>query len=341
MKKINHICILIIFLLGIGMLAGCSSNETASKEQNNTVKIGWQPSMEIPFYIAQKEELFEKNNIKPEYTKFTAGPPMFAALSNGSVDVTYMGTPPSVIAMAENLPVSIIAVEVDASNGEGLVVNPKSGIKSLKDLKGKKISVLRGSSSEYAMLEGLKQAGLTPDDLTIIDLDVTTIMPAYEKGDVDGVWVWDPWASKLISAGGELIARNSDVGVGSAGVWVARNEWIEKNPEDVKAFLKGLVAANKIMHEDKDLSVSILQEALSLEKQDAESVLTNSYYPTTQDLKDPNYQFSMNSDAIKQNEGLAKVLNHLTEFLIEKDKISQKPNVEEHINGSFVEELQN
>ncbi|MBU8878604.1 NrtA/SsuA/CpmA family ABC transporter substrate-binding protein [Bacillus sp. FJAT-29790] len=345
MKKYRFISIWIILLLGFGSLVGCTSNETvSSKEENNqnhTVKIGWQPSVEVPFYVAQKEKLFEKNSLQPEYTKFTAGPPMFAAFNSGSIDVAYMGNPPAVIAMAENLPVSIIGVEVESSGGEALVVNANSGINKLEDIKGKRISVLRGSSAEYAMMHGLKQVGLKPDELTILDLDITTIIPAFMKGDVDGVWVWDPWASKLVTAGGKVVVRDKEIGIGACGVWMAHNDWIEKNPEAVQAFLKGLSDANEIIHNDKEKSVKILQEALALEKQEAESVITNSAFPTLQKMWETDYQFSMNPQAINQNEGLAKVLNKLAEFLKERDKISQLPNVNQHINGSFVEKLQN
>ncbi|MFJ7685814.1 aliphatic sulfonate ABC transporter substrate-binding protein [Peribacillus butanolivorans] len=335
----------IILLLVLGLLAGCGSNEEASSNEksdgSHAVKIGWQPSVETQFYIAQNEKLFEKNSIRPAYTKFTAGPPMFAAFNSGSIDVAYMGNPPAIIAMAENLPVSVIAVEVDSSNGEGLVVNEKSGINKLEDIKGKKISVLRGSSAEYAMMQALKKVGLTEKDLTIINLDITTIIPAFEKGDVDGVWVWDPWVSKLVTAGGKVIVRDADVGVGASGVWMARNEWVEKNPEAVEAFLKSLADANKIIGEDKEKSEKALQGALALEKQEAESVLSNSEYPTYKELWDPSYKLSMNPEALKKNEGLAKVLNDLADFLDENGKITQKPNIEEHINGSFVEKLQN
>ncbi|GHH99170.1 taurine ABC transporter substrate-binding protein [Neobacillus kokaensis] len=331
-----------IVVLLFGLLAGCGSNEKAASKDNGhqEVKIGWQPSVETQFYVAQNEKLFEKNSINPKYTKFTAGPPMFAAFNSGSIDVAYMGNPPAVIAMAEDLPVSIIGVEVNSSKAEGLVVNEKSGINKLEDLKGKKISVLRGSSAEYAMMEGLKQAGLTEKDLTIIDLDVTTIIPAFEKGDVDGVWVWDPWVSKLETAGGKVIVRDGDIGVGASGVWVARNEWIEKNPKGVEAFLKSLGDANKIIADNKENSEKILQEALALEKQEAASVLSNSEYPTYKELWDPKYTFSMNSETLKQNEGLVKVLNDLAEFLYEKGKISQKPEIAKHIDESFVEKLQ-
>jgi taurine transport system substrate-binding protein len=346
MKNFRRISIWIILVLGLGSLVGCTSSDKASSAeekngQNQVVKIGWQPSVEVPFYVAQKEKLFEKYDIQPEYTKFTAGPPMFAAFNSGSIDVAYMGNPPAVIAMAENLPVSIIGVEVDSSMGEGLVVNANSGIKKLEDLKGKKISVLRGSSAEYGMMQGLKQAGLTPDDLTIIDLDITTIIPAFQKGNVDGVWVWEPWVSKLVTAGGKVIVRDKDVGVAASGVWVAHNDWIEKNPEAVQAFLQGLADANEIIRGDKEKSVKILQEALALEKQEAESILNNTEFPTLEEMWDPNYLFSINPQATKQNEGLTKNLNDLAEFLKEKGKISQHPNIEKHIDSSFVEKLQN
>src|SRR5690625_6905358 len=99
MKRfINYSVLLITMLLVIGILFGCASKDSSESGGKGgvSVKIGWQPSVEAPFYIAERENLFEENGIDPEIMKFTAGPPMFAALDSGSVDVTYMGTPPAV-----------------------------------------------------------------------------------------------------------------------------------------------------------------------------------------------------------------------------------------------------
>lgn len=342
MNIVRRISFLSVVLMGLIVLGGCNSegSSEANTENDYEINIGWQPSVEVPFYTAQEKNLFEENGISPEFLKFTAGPPMFAALNSGDVDVTYMGTPPAVTALAEDLPVSVIAVEVDASNGEGLVVHPDSGIESLDDLKGKKISVLRGSSSEYALMAALTQNGLTEDDLTILSFDVSTIIPAFEKKEVDGVWVWDPWVTKLETAGGVKIVTNKDVGIGAAGVWVARDEWIENNPEAVKAFIKSLGDANGIVEEDSSLAVSSIQKKLEIEEHEAETILNHSIFPTISEMWDKDYQFSLNPEALDKGEGMAQVMGDLAEFLAEKGQIVKVPDIVEGIDGSIVEELQ-
>jgi ABC-type nitrate/sulfonate/bicarbonate transport system substrate-binding protein len=77
--------------------------------------------------------------------KFTAGPPFFSAFQSGSIDVGYMGFQPAVTAIAQGIPIKIIALENDAWGAEGLVVRPDSGIKTLADMRGKTIATKRGS----------------------------------------------------------------------------------------------------------------------------------------------------------------------------------------------------
>lgn len=342
MKKILYLFVLL--LIGITVMAGCnseSSTKTASGKTSNdqAIKIGWQPSMEAQFYVAQDQKLFEENGLKPEYTKFTAGPPMFAAFNSGSIDVAYMGGPPSLIAMSQDLPVSIIAVEVDASNGEGLVVNAQSGIKSIEDLKGKKIAVARGSSAEAAMMTGLEKYGMDSDDVQIIDLDVTTIIPAFQKGDVDGVWVWDPWLSKLETAGGKVITTDAEVGFNMFGVWVARNEWIKENPEAAKAFITSLSDANEIISTDKEKSTKILSAVLELETKEAVGILNKVSYPTVEELLDEEYIFSMNPSTVNEGKGIVTTATMVAEFLKEKGSITEVPDVKKYINPTILEEL--
>jgi aliphatic sulfonates family ABC transporter substrate-binding protein len=344
LKLIKVLYLLLLMLIGISVMAGCnseSSPKTASGKSSNdqAIKIGWQPSMEAQFYVAKDQKLFEENGLKPEYTKFTAGPPMFAAFNSGSIDVAYMGGPPSIIAMSQDLPVSIIAVEVDASNGEGLVVNPQSGIKTIEDLKGKKIAVARGSSAEAAMMTGLEKFGMDANDVKIIDLDVTTIIPAFQKGDVDGVWVWEPWLSKLETAGGKVITTDAEVGFNMFGVWVARNEWIKENPAAVKAFITSLTDANGIISTDKEKSTAILSTALELETKEAEGILNKVSFPTVDQLLDKDYLFSMNPSAIKEGKGIVTTATMVAEFLKEKGSITEVPDVKKYIDPTILEEL--
>ena len=97
----------LVLLLTISVLAACGSSSEkstgAAEEKSNKIVIGWQPSMETQFYLAKDAKIFEENGLEPEYVKFTSGPAMYSALNSGSVDVVYMGGPPAITAMAEEL----------------------------------------------------------------------------------------------------------------------------------------------------------------------------------------------------------------------------------------------
>lgn len=146
--------------------------------------------------------------------------------------------------------------------------------------------------------------------------------------------------TKLETAGGVKIVTNKDVGIGAAGVWVARDEWIENNPEAVKAFIKSLGDANGIVEEDSSLAVSSIQKKLEIEEHEAETILNHSIFPTISEMWDKDYQFSLNPEALDKGEGMAQVMGDLAEFLAEKGQIVKVPDIVEGIDGSIVEELQ-
>ena len=157
------------------------------------IRFGWQPTLNgARYFIAHDEGLFAKNGIEVEQIKFLAGPPFFAAFQSGSIDVGFMGTPPASVGIAQGVPMKIFAVENYAPGSEGLIVTAKSGINSLKDLRGKRIAAQRGTSGEYGLITGLKSVGMTLKDIDYLTLDVTALLPAFTNGNIDGGWYWEP-----------------------------------------------------------------------------------------------------------------------------------------------------
>src|SRR3546814_13735833 len=90
-------------------------------------------------FIARQEKLFEQAGLDVEYFRFNAGPPMFAALRTGGVDIAPMGAPPAVIILSQEPNLRAFLIGSDESHAERLVAQPNSGIAKVADLKGKKI----------------------------------------------------------------------------------------------------------------------------------------------------------------------------------------------------------
>jgi sulfonate transport system substrate-binding protein len=140
------------FILILILLAGCSATEKKTadaKGEKVTVNIGIQQSLG-PLLIAQKkgwyEEAFAKVGAKVKWTEFQSGPPHFEAMASDRLDFGQVGNSPVVAAQAANISFKEISNSNDGLKGNAILVQKNSPIKSLKDLKGKKIAVAKGSS---------------------------------------------------------------------------------------------------------------------------------------------------------------------------------------------------
>jgi aliphatic sulfonates family ABC transporter substrate-binding protein len=294
------------------------------------VRMAWQPGVQLLFFIAKEEKLFEKAGLEPKYFRFNAGPPMFAALRTGDVDFAAMGAPPAVIILTQEPKVRVFFIGADESRAERLVVRAGANIKTLQDLKGKKIGVWRGTSAEFALGHVLDKAGLKTSDVNILDMDVTALLPAFKKREVDAVHVWDPWALRLQKEGGETLVTDADVGVRMPDPWLLRTEFLE-NPEGPKRLLMAIDMATKILKEQPERAAEILATTLNTDVASAKEIIGRIYYPSIKEQFDPNGEFSINPETVKANKGVADALNQIAVFLEKKGKISSPPDMRERI----------
>jgi taurine transport system substrate-binding protein len=334
-RKIYWLLMALLFSL---LLSGCAGNATQSiapTDSSNVmgIKIGWQPSNEAPFYEAKAKGFFESNDLSAEYIKFEAGVPMIAALESGSIDVAFMGMPPAIIGLANNAPVQIFFVDDDGGGAEGLVAHKDSGIASVKDLVGKTVAVARGSSSDYALQVALKKEGLDESQLTILNLDVTTIIPSFEKRQVDAVWVWEPWMGKLLAANGKLIATDLDYGFHSVGVWVARKQWLQESPDAVLRFIHALEEGNASMQKNPTSVITTMSDMMGLTSEQSEALLKESIFPTAEEQFIQGGSLSLHPDDIQAGKGLVSGFVGMAEFLKKNGKIDNMPDLKSGFNS--------
>jgi len=181
-------------------------------------------------------------NVKVAYSRFETGPAAGAALQAGGLDIAMFGAA-SVAMIANGLPVRYIMVGDDPSTSEGLAV--KADITSLKDLVGKKIATPLGTSGEVMLRGAIKTYNLPADRITIVNLDPSAMAAAWERNDIQGVYIWDSWFSRLADMGGRKLLTDGQIVKDSGGkynagwdVYLTRNEFAEKNPDILRAFIR-------------------------------------------------------------------------------------------------------
>ncbi|MBB4292228.1 sulfonate transport system substrate-binding protein [Rhizobium leguminosarum] len=139
------------------------------------------------------EKKLESIGYTVEWTEFPGGPQLLEALNAGAVDFGSTGETPPIFAQAANAPLVYIAHEPPAPRGEAILVPKDSPIKSVAELKGKKVAFNKGSNVHYLLVKALEEAGLTYEDVEPTFLAPADGRAAFEKGAVDAWVIWDPF----------------------------------------------------------------------------------------------------------------------------------------------------
>ncbi|MET0335222.1 MAG: taurine ABC transporter substrate-binding protein, partial [Rhizobacter sp.] len=175
-----------------------------------------------------------------EWRKFESGAEVITAVASGDIQIGYVGSSPLAAAASRELPIETIFIAAEIGSAEALVVRNAAGITKPADLIGKKIAVPFVSTTHYSLLAALKHWKIDPKKVTILNLRPTEITAAWQRGDIDGAYVWDPALGK-IKADGKVLATSTEVakwGAPTFDAWIVRKDFAEKHPEFVAQFVR-------------------------------------------------------------------------------------------------------
>ena len=210
----------------------------ATGAQAVDLRIGWQQIVE-PSRVPQAEGAYEKaTGANITWNQFSGGADVVAAIASGAIDIGYVGSSPLTAAASQELPIETIYVVGNIAEAEALAVK---GVTGPEELAGKKIATPFVSTAHYSLLTALKHWGVDPASLQILNLRPQEIAAAWERGDIDGAYVWDPVLTQIKSTGGTVLADSTDVagwGGPTFDAWIVRKEFAEANSDVVKAFVK-------------------------------------------------------------------------------------------------------
>lgn len=209
------------------------------------VTVAYQTSAE-PAKVAQADNAFAKDSgAKVEWRKFDSGASVVRALASGDVQIGNIGSSPLAVAASQKVPIEVFLLASQLGNSEALVV--KKGISGPQDLIGKRIAVPFISTTHYSLLAALKHWGIKPGQVQILNLQPPAIIAAWQRGDIDGAYVWAPAVNEL-EKDGKVLTDSAQVGKWGAptlDVWVVRKDFARQHPEVVAAFAKSALAAQK------------------------------------------------------------------------------------------------
>ncbi|MDX2702206.1 aliphatic sulfonate ABC transporter substrate-binding protein [Streptomyces sp. PA03-6a] len=234
-----------------------ASSGTSKKLSASTVKIGYFANLTHATPLVGLKEGFFADELGSGTTikesVFNAGPAEIEALNAGSIDIGWIGPSPAVNGWTKSGGKSLKIISGSASGGVKLVVNPDK-IKTLKDVKGKKIATPQlGNTQDVAFLNWIAEQGWKVDatsgkgDVSVVRTDNKVTPDAYKTGSIDGAWVPEPTASKLVAEGAKVLLDERDLWPDKKFVItnvIVSQAFLKDHPDVVEAVLRGSVKTN-------------------------------------------------------------------------------------------------
>jgi sulfonate transport system substrate-binding protein len=243
--------------------APAASTQAAEAKPTVTVKLGYQkfgPPFLLKSRSADLERRLSEQSAKAEWKEFKHGPALLEAINADEVDIGHVGETPPVFAQAGGVPFVYIATDPPAPKAEAIVVRKDSPVKTIADLKGKKIALNRGSNVHFLLVKALEKVNLTLKDVEVVYLAPGDARPAFDSGQVDAWVIWDPFLASAELAGARIIANGEGL-VDNHLFYVARRSFAEKHPELVRLVLEEYQALSTWESQNAEESARISAES--------------------------------------------------------------------------------
>ncbi len=298
------------------------------------VTVAYQTSAE-PAKVAQADNRFAKESgASVDWRKFDSGAGVLRALASGDVQIGNIGSSPLAVAAAQKLPIEAFLLASQLGNSEALVV--KKNITSPKDLIGKRIAVPFISTTHYSLLAALKHWGIKPSQVQLVNLQPPAIIAAWQRGDIDGAYVWAPAVNELEKEG-KVLTDSAEVGSWGSptlDVWVVRKDFAEQHPEIVTAFARSAIDAQQAYLNSPD---SWLKQPDNLSKLSRLSGVPEAQVPG---LVKGNTYLTAQQQVEQLGKPVNKAIVDTAQFLKAQGRVPQADNdYSSYVTSRFVEPL--
>ncbi|UTH73663.1 taurine ABC transporter substrate-binding protein [Chromobacterium sp. IIBBL 290-4] len=206
----------------------------------DAVTVGYQTGID-PTKVPQADGAYEKATGRAiQWRKFDSGADLIAAIASGDVAIGNIGSSPLAAAASRGLPIETFLVADEIGSAEALVARNGSGVSKPQDLVGKKVAVPFVSTTHYSLLAALNHWGIPQNQVKVLNLRAGEIAAAWQRGDIDAAYVWDPALGKIKPSGKVLVGSDQVAkwGAPTYDIWVVRKDFAAAHPEFVSRFAK-------------------------------------------------------------------------------------------------------
>ena len=270
-------------LLALALMLTAFPPFTFAQNADNVIRIGYQKYGTLVLLKARGslEKRLAPMHVEVRWTEFPAGPQLLEGLNVGSIDFGIAGEAPPIFAQAAGADLVYVGNEPQASAGEAILVPKNSPIKSVAELKGKKVALNKGSNVHFLLVKLLEKAGVKYNDIDPIFLTPADARAAFERGSVDAWAIWEPFlAAAQIQTGARILADGNGV-VSNHQFFLASRSYASKRADVVAVALEELAAVDQWAKTNRKDAAAALQPQIGLDQATLELALSRNGYGVT------------------------------------------------------------
>ena len=253
--------------LSAAILLG-SFNAVWAEDAPKTVNIGYQKAniFALLKYRGTLDSDFSKQGITVRWVEFPAGPQMLEGLNVGSIDLAATGDAPPTFAQAAKADLVYLAHSPANPQTEAIVVPENSPIKTVADLKGKRVALNKGSDVNYLLVSALENAGLKYKDVTPVYLPPSDARAAFQRGAVDAWVIWDPYLAEVETHEKARLVKNAEGLVPHYTFYLASRKFADTYPQTAEKVVGELKQLSDWANKNPDGAADILSTSTGLDK---------------------------------------------------------------------------
>ncbi len=285
--------------------------------------------------VMESGELEKATGYKINWRMFGGGGDVIKAMASGDVHIGEAGSSPIAAAASQGQDIKLIWILDDIGDAEALIARNGSGINSVKDLKGKKVATPFVSTAHYQLMVAMKLEGVDAKGVNVMNMRPPEIAAAWERGDIDATFIWDPVLSK-IKGNGKSIATSGSIGKKGFPTFdglVVNAKWAAEHEGFVVALVKALIKADDEYRKNAakwtvdSPQVKAVAKWTKADAKDVPPSMALYKFPTATEQIGPNWLGG----------AAAKALTDTAAFLKEQGRIQEvKPDYKAFISDAYI-----
>ncbi len=269
--------------------------------------------------ISDRKGFFEEQGLNVKPLRFSSGPACSEALYSGAADIGGMGDTTAVIMISKTDRFAIVASHATGEHRHRIMVRKDSDLKTIQDLKGKRLGVKKGTSTYGGLLAALEKSNMSPQDLQIVDLTPSVMTDALLAGSLDAFVASEPTPSSAEEKGARELATLGGLGNEYPILILANKEKILSRPDIAKRLLAALKKAEQYAAEHLEETVEIMAEETGLSPDTVRQAMKRHQY------------------RLRLDQSIISSLEKTAAFLKGQGIISQVPDFVSNASPDFIE----